>query len=512
MSNRVVYSFVANDKYSAIARKVAAATDSVGKAMARASKHAAAVSAKITKVGRSMQTTSLVASAASVASLKSFGDLEAGVNRVLNRLDEADVGKFRGQIQGLIVAAREDGFAFDDASAALANHVQIMGVGESSFAAFRESQRLAVAASLDLAVANEGVSKVVRAYGADVTDASRVSAAFFRGQIAGKVPIEDLMASVGKMAPVAASAGVGFEELIATTAALTARGLSTTQATRSVRGAIKALLSPSREAAAALRALGVPVGAAEIKAAGLSETLAKLAAKAPGFIKAFPELRAFDAAALADVERIMQKINDDVAKGTGITAAHAREQSSFNDAMGDAIGQASTLAAKIGEGLAPVVRFLADGLRFANAAMEAIGPGGQRVVAILLGITAVAAPVLLFFGQLGTVAAAVGTALAFAFGSPIVLVGLLVAGVSILLLNLDKVSAWFSANEGSLLDKFGGALDFSDWLVEKFSKSEVDVGITVNDPGGAVQSVKTQSSGASTLSAMRRGPAMAGAL
>lgn len=511
MPNRVTFTFTASDRYTAVARRMAKATQRVRVNMKLAARQAKKLGVETTKLGKKMKSTSLVAGAAAVSTLKTFGDLEQGVANVLTLLDDsAAVARFRGRIQGAAQDAVTLGFSVQDSTKALFDTVSALGANDAAFKAFEVSQRLAKAGVTDLSVAVDGVTSLMNAYGAETTSAELVANAFFTAQKKGKTTVALLASNIGKVAPIAKTAGIGLEELLATTAQLTLGGLSTEEATTALRQAIAALLKPGKDAEKVLKAMGVPVGATQIRAAGLGATLSKLAVvseRYPDLLsQAIPNIRAFTAAAslqeaeLANIQAIVRQVNVDMKEGTGLTAAYNLQMGTFNENMAQALGEVKLLASTIGEGLAPVVKVLGVVIGAVARGIRALGPVASKIIGFFLGVTAIAAPVLIFLGKFGVVLAAIGTAIAGVLASPIALIGILVAAflavVSMVLVKFDAIKEGFS----SLKDKALGLIGFGDAAEVKgtgelTSRAKAEVDLNIAAPRGVVESVKARTSG-----------------
>lgn len=527
MANKVSYTFVLTDKISAAARKIGTSTERVRKKFRGLKIDADRLSKGLKRAGTAMRGVSTGAALLIAGAVKSFGDLEQGIFNVLTLLDDdAAVLKFRDRIDELAKSAIKAGFGTKDATKALFDAVSALGAGEEAFGAFETAQKLAIAGVTELSIATDGITSIMNAYGSEVKNADEVANAFFTAQKKGKTTVAALAANIGKVAPVAKAAGVGYKELLAVTAQLTLGGLSTEESTTALRGAIAALIKPTTSAARVLRAIGAPVGAAELKAVGLTETLSKLAEiseKYPdALVAAIPDIRAFTAAAslgreeLANVDVIVRRINQDIAEGTGLNDAFTKQQRTFNQEMSRTFGAVKVLAAMIGEALAPVVKLVGAGIRGLIAVFEAMNPVVRTVAATILSIVAVAAPVLLLFGKLKVVVVAIG-AVAAAVGAPIlfVLAGI-AAAIVIIIAKWESLKKIFTAP--GLFGKLGAfkefvfgvdtesvknlALDTSaidvSGIVPGVAKSKTTVDINVRAKEGLVELIKSKTIGDAT--------------
>lgn len=115
----------------------------------------------------------------------------------------------------------------------------------------------------DLTTAVDGLTTVVNAFGLVASDVEEVSDVMFTTVALGKTTFGELSQSIGRVAPIAASAGVSFQELFAIIGATTLQGLKTSEAISFLRAGITGLLRPTDE----LREIFEDVGFASAEAA-----------------------------------------------------------------------------------------------------------------------------------------------------------------------------------------------------------------------------------------------------
>ena len=99
---------------------------------------------------------------------------------------------------------------------------QIISAGASDAATATEqltaANKLAVGGVTSVAIAADGLTSILNAYGPKVEGATAVSDAMFVAMRAGKTTVEELSSSLGQVSPLAAQVGVSFDELAAATA------------------------------------------------------------------------------------------------------------------------------------------------------------------------------------------------------------------------------------------------------------------------------------------------------
>jgi len=152
------------------------------------------------------------------------------------------------------------------------------------------ANRLAVGGVTDVATAADGLTSLLNAYGMSASEATNVSDAMFVGMKAGKTTIAELSASLGRVAPLASTAGVSLDELVAATAALTKSGIDTREAMTGLRAILGAVAKPSAEAQKQSAALGLEFNSAALEAKGLAGFMDDVVAATGGTTESMAKL------------------------------------------------------------------------------------------------------------------------------------------------------------------------------------------------------------------------------
>jgi len=131
---------------------------------------------------------------------------------------------------------------------------------------------------------------------------------FVANDIVAHNTFEPLAGAIGKVATIAAQAGVSLEEVGASISTLTKAGLNIDLATTSLRQLFANLLKPSREAKEALVALGIGYGDAALRGGNFTKTLKKMHDATGGNAEALthliPNIRALQAAMVLSGDQI----------------------------------------------------------------------------------------------------------------------------------------------------------------------------------------------------------------
>jgi TP901 family phage tail tape measure protein len=374
----------------------------------------------------------------------SFFKLESGLANVNTLLSPEQYKQFGDVIQTSVVKSISDfGFTIEDSTKAMFDNVSALGINESSLKAFEEAQRLSVGGVTSLSVAVNGMTSIMNAFGDEVGDASDVSRAFFTAQRFGKTTVEELSLSIGRVAPTAKLAGIGFEELLATVAQLTTGGLSTFQSVTSLNQAIVGLLKPTDSAREVLEEFGVPLGATELRTKGFRFALERLSVAARENPDAIAEMITSNEAlraigglteeALNNLDSIINEIGLDAiksAEGTdSLSLALKTQQETGAFAFKQLTGQSKALFITLGQELAPTVLKVVKGISALVSGFQNLSPETRRTISNFLLFGTAIAGITAAVGVLGT---AITTGLLVVL-SP---VGLTIAGIGAALTGL----------------------------------------------------------------------------
>ena len=158
------------------------------------------------------------------------------------------------------------GAAYDVASAGFTNAADAAAV-------LKASAMGATGGFAELAEVADATTSVLNAYGLSASKAEQIVDGFITTQNDGKIVVAQYAAQIGKIAPIAAAAGVGIDELNAAISASTASGVPVESAFAGMRQAIAAVLKPTSEAAAYAKELGIEFNAAAIQSKGFGGVL-----------------------------------------------------------------------------------------------------------------------------------------------------------------------------------------------------------------------------------------------
>jgi len=117
--------------------------------------------------------------------------------------------------------------------------------------------KLAVSGLGETKEATDVMTSAINAFGIDASESGQIADTFFKAVKAGKTNISELAQCFGQVAPLASQVGVGFEDLLSTTAAMTTSGLKASVAYTQVRSALSSMLKPTKEMRDAMENVGI---------------------------------------------------------------------------------------------------------------------------------------------------------------------------------------------------------------------------------------------------------------
>lgn len=246
-----------------------------------------------------------------------FDKSVAEVNSILpenQKLTEENTETFLGLAAAYGTGAAEQAKSF----------YQVISAGitdtKEAFNALEVANKAATAGLTSTQTAIDVLTSLFNVYGRSGETIESISDKLFRTVQLGKTTFEQLAGSIGRLAPIAKSAGIGLGDLAGTVAQLTKGGISTEEAVTAARAAIQSLQVPTEAVKKQLTDLGVEFGSAAIKSKGFDGVLRDIIVATKGNAdvmgELFPNVRAQVAAvSLAtggwgDYQNTLKQVND----------------------------------------------------------------------------------------------------------------------------------------------------------------------------------------------------------
>ena len=250
----------------------------------------------------------ITAIGAVTAGVKGF--VEADKARAAVRTLGVDAEALEGQLVGVV--ANTKGLAssnqllaasYDVASAGFSKAADISKILEASTFG-------AVGGMTDIATVSDAATSVMNAFGLTTDSVAKIVDGFIQTQNDGKIVVGQYASQIGRVAPIAAAAGVGVDELNAAISTVTAQGVPVESTFSGINQVIASVVKPTAEAAKAAKRLGLDFSSAAIKTKGFGGFLEDLIAKTGGseveITKLFGSVDALKA--------LMPLINDDLVR------------------------------------------------------------------------------------------------------------------------------------------------------------------------------------------------------
>ena len=208
-------------------------------------KHVSKIGTQIANVGTSMtkKLTVPIVAGMTVAT-KAAGDFQyrfAKVASIVVANGDKSAGSLANLQKSIKNAAAETGIAADQYSELVYQAISANVSAKNSIKAVSDAHKLAVAGFTSDSAALDILTTVTNAYGKSAGSMTHISDVLIQTQNRGKVTVDQLASSMGKVIPTAKSMNVSFEDLGAQYALLTQRGIKSKQATTYINSMINEL-------------------------------------------------------------------------------------------------------------------------------------------------------------------------------------------------------------------------------------------------------------------------------
>ena len=414
-------------------------------------------------------------------SVKMAMDVDKGlreVNTMFGLTGEAAEKSFKSLQSGVAGLSQEIGVAQNVLVKGLYQAISAGVPRENAFDFMKVASKAAIAGVTDTETAVDGLTSIINAFGLQASDAGKVADSMFTTVKGGKTNFAQLSDAMFNVAPLAASAKVGFQEVNAAIAAMTSQGVPTSVATTQIRAALQGLLAPSEEITGIFNKLGFQSAQAAIEQKGFGFALdaVKDAAggdqgKLQGLLGSIEAVGAANILAGTGAEKFAAEMkNQATSAGATETAFNEMEKSGSRsmEKLKTSLGNAGT---SIGTLLLPSVEKITGGIttlatKFSGLEdsqkswVTGIGLAVAAIGPMLLGISKLAFAV----GPGGSIRKHLqGLKLAFEFlkSNPIILLATGIAiAVVLIIKHWDKIKAAFQAAGEFIGNIVGKVKDF----------------------------------------------------
>lgn len=420
--------------------KMDGATNKLKKTAENATKKLEGMSKSFTKLGKSL-TTKVTAPIVGLATAgtKMALDLQQGIKKVSTLADSGilPVDKIEKEVRAISDAS---GIAQTEIAEAAYSALSA-GVDSAKVMDFvRSGIDLTRAGFTDMETAIDATTTVLNAYGDDAFEISKIHDIFVQTQDKGKISVDELGKSIGRVIPTASSLGVNLDQLGASYAILTAKGQNAQLATTNLNAMLGEMGSTGSKVDKAIRKMAGK-SFAELTKEGKSvgEVLGMVdeyAKKNNLTLKdMFGSMNAGSAAVtlLSDGVEGFNKSLADMDGATGKTAQNAKTMEDGWLKIQKATTQVKNALIDAGAVIAPYIEMGAEKVSMLVQKFNSLDDTTKMNIMKFAGLAAAVGPVLLGVGKvIGIVGSAIsiGTKLFFGVGKVIAIGSKLVGAVS----------------------------------------------------------------------------------
>ena len=287
--------------------------------------------------------------------------------------------------------------SYDLASAGFADTAEITEI-------LKASQLGATGGFSDLQTVTDATTSVLNAYGLEADKAGKIVDGFAQTQADGKIVVDQYAQQIGRIAPIAAGAGVSIDELNAAISAVTATGVPVESTFAGLRQVIASIQKPTSEASKLAEKLGIDFSASALKSKGLAgvlqEIVAKGGASADNLSKLFGSVEALTA--------IQPLLNDELVK---FNEALENQSNAQGRAAQDAFTASNTIQGQLTRVGAAFTNLTTEGSDFGVVIREVLKVTAVTVEALGLAVKAVLLPFRQIFALIGEIGTVIGEAI-----------------------------------------------------------------------------------------------------
>ncbi len=524
-AKRTEKGFVAVDKSS---RKAAQGVDTMGVSAGKLGSVLKDGGAKLAKFAAGA---TVALAGIGVAGVKAFGDFEGNMARVGTLLPDGVDGmeRFGSAVEG---ASLKFGQSVEKTADAFFQGISA-GVPFEKIEEFTETVgKAATGASVDMAVAVDGLTTVINGYGLEVEQAEEISDKLFVANKLGKTTFGDLASSMGLIVPQAAALGVDVDDILASVVSLTKAGVSTRSSITGLRQVLVSVQKPTAEAIKVAEDLSLGFDVASLKSKGLAGFMEELKEKTGGnqeiMAKLFGSVEALGVATRLTSEVGIKELTNSLGElenAAGATESANARMAAATDfkikqikqgfaglirAVGEGLGAGFDLGAI--ENIPETMQRLADGIKdgaqaFAEGFADVVGPVGELGEIDLKGIGSsigkfagritqafglvidIAGVLMDTFGLMSDnivpIAALIGSSVSFAFGPAIFAITTLVGLAATLADKWQPAADFFKGIGGEIMVAWEPVNQFfvDLWadIIGAFESAGAEIGEVVDD-------------------------------
>lgn len=180
-----------------------------------------------------------------------------------------------------------------------------------------QATKASIAGLSDVRTSVDIFTTVLNTYGMTVYEATAVSDTLFQSVVRGKFQFAELESALGYVVPIAAQAGIAFDELMAALSTATRHGLHLDMASRGLAMALQNIINPSEGAAKAAKKYGIEMSGLALRIKGIAGVFGEMHEKTKEFGKIvlnelIPNIRSLRVAMVLAGEEGLEGLLDDL--------------------------------------------------------------------------------------------------------------------------------------------------------------------------------------------------------
>ncbi len=437
---------------------------------------------KLTDVGKnlSLKVTGLIV-AAGTAALKMASDFENGMAKVSTLADESQIS-MQNLKKGVIDISNESGIAATEISGAVYDSLSA-GVETGKALDFvRANVSLTKAGFTSMGTAIDATSTILNAYGKNAYDVTKIGDILVKTQDEGKITVDELASSIGRVIPTASSLGVNIDQLGASYAIMTAKGQNAKIATTNLNSMLGEMGKTGSKTDKALREMtGKSFKQLIEDGASVGDVLGILSQGAEHLGLSLSDMFGSTTAGSAALTLLSDGVGafnekvDVMNNSTGTMAENVEKLLTPSEKMSIAFNKIKNAGIELGAMLVPMLEKVSEKVQKAADWLGDMDDKTRRTVITVGALVAGIGPAILVVGKLSSAVGDgiktfknIGSAIKNAGGiiawikSPVGLAitaaaALVTAGV-LLYKNWDKISRWLADSWNTLKEKFYGVV------------------------------------------------------
>ena len=387
----------------------------------------------------------------------SFETSMAQVKTIAGDTSVSYKGNMKDMSKAILQLSKDTGVSADEIAGATYNAISA-GVDVSKSVEFvATANALATGGFTDMTTSVDVLTTTLNAYGDKAGTAESISDKLITTQNLGKTTVNELASSMGKVIPTASAYGVSIDNLCASYVALTKGGIDTAEATTYMKSMFNELADSGSTVGEILQEkTGMSFGQLMESGMSLADVIDILGQSVNGDAEAFAQLWGSSEAgtgALAILNGGTADFNNTLKEMGNSTGAASDAMDKMNDTsahkMQVAMNNMKNAAIELGSAFTPVMSGIANVVSTVATAFSNLPAPVKTVIAVILGVVAVAAPLLILIGSVitavTTITGVIGPLVAGIGGvtavlNPVTLaIGAVVAAGAVLITNWDSI-------------------------------------------------------------------------